>query len=275
MGNSAEGESGYFLGKNYLGQFAAVAFLLSLHELKYSGQRRFYALVVAIASYYLLVESNSKTSLGLAFGAPILAAVTLVVHRLTRLSPGAFAVGLVTAWIVGSKVTGFTMARLSNLLYGDPTFTGRQVIWDFLSYEISRKPLLGWGYQSFWLVGPNGPSVLDAPGWVKLMPSGHSGYYDTTVELGYVGLWAVLIFVITTFHLIGRIADRDPSRGFILLTLAIFVAFYNGFESLWFRGFEITWVVFVFVVAEVARVWTPAQSRVRKRAKPRMRPGYS
>ena len=74
-----------------------------------------------------------------------------------------------------ASITGFNMNRLSYMLYGDPTFTGRTIIWDFANYEISRRPLLGWGYQSFWLVGPDAPSIVDAPGFVKAMPNAHNG----------------------------------------------------------------------------------------------------
>lgn len=55
------------------------------------------------------------------------------------------------------------------MLYGDSTFTGRTIIWDFANMQIAKKPLLGWGYQSFWLVGPDAPSIVEAPGWVKDM----------------------------------------------------------------------------------------------------------
>ena len=48
----------------------------------------------------------------------------------------------------------------------------------------ARRPLLGWGYQSFWLVGPDAPSIVEAPGWVKMMPNAHNGYYDTMLEIG-------------------------------------------------------------------------------------------
>jgi hypothetical protein len=55
---------------------------------------------------------------------------------------------------------------------------------------------LGWGYQSFWLVGPDAPSIVEAPGWVKLMPNAHNGYYDTMLEMGYIGYALLLTFII-------------------------------------------------------------------------------
>ena len=149
------------------------------------------------------------------------------------------------------------MYRLSYILYGDSTLTGRTIIWDFASWEIDRSPLLGWGYQSFWLVGPDAPSIVDAPGWVKTMPNAHNGYYDTMLELGYVGLILLVTFITATLHAIGRLADLDLRRAWLLLSLALYIILYNFLESLWMRGFEILWVVFAILAAEIGRYSQP------------------
>ena len=159
------------------------------------------------------------------------------------------------------------------MLYHDLTFTGRTIIWDFAQYEIERRPLLGWGYQSFWLVGPDAPSIVDAPGWVKMMPNAHNGYYDTKLEMGYVGLAFLLVFIIATLHAVGRVADRDPARAWLLLSLALFVILYNFFESLWMRGFEFLWVVFLIVAAEIGRYWRPFPLRRAAYGSRSQRPG--
>ena len=142
------------------------------------------------------------------------------------------------------------------MLYGDSSLTGRTVIWDFADDEIARNPLVGWGYQSFWLV-PDSPAVTDAPGWVKAMPNAHNGYIDTKLEMGYVGLAFLLAFLIATLHAVGRVADRDPTRARLVLSLALFIILYNFFESLWMRAFEFLWVVFVIIAAEIGRYWRP------------------
>ena len=149
------------------------------------------------------------------------------------------------------------MNRVSYMLYGDSTFTGRTIIWDFAQYEIARRPLLGWGYQSFWLVGPDAPSIVEAPGWVKMMPNAHNGYYDTMLEMGYVGYALLVTFIIATLHAVGRVVDRDPARAWLVLSLALYVIFWNYLESLWMRGFEFLWVVFLIVAAEIGRYWQP------------------
>ncbi len=123
---------------------------------------------------------------------------------------------------MASSVSNFGFERLSYILYHDSTLTGRTIIWDFAESEIARSPLVGWGYQSFWLV-PNSPAYTEAPGWVKMMPNAHNGYYDTMLEMGYVGLAFLLAFILATLHAVGRVADRDPGRALLLLSLALFV----------------------------------------------------
>jgi exopolysaccharide production protein ExoQ len=249
------GYPGYFSGKNYLGEFAVVALLLSIYEAFHAGRRRVFGILVAIIAIALLVLSNSKTSMGLAVLAPTLAGATLLIRKMKRISPAIILLSIPLCWIIFSTVTGVTIYRLSNILYGDPTFTGRSIIWEFVKSEIDHRPLLGWGYQSFWLVGPDAPSIVNAPGWVKDMPNAHNGYLDTTVEMGYVGYALLLAFVIATLHGIGRIADRAPLRAWLVLSLAIHVIITNGLESLWMRGFEMLWVLFVILAAETARYW--------------------
>jgi O-antigen ligase len=252
------GFPGYFLGKNYMGECASLAILLSLHEMVYPGLRRALGAIVVTIATVLCFLSNSKTALGLLFLAPFLAGLTLMIRKNMRISPAIILLSLPLCYaVLSSVVSGFNLNHLSYMLYGDSTFTGRSIIWDFADYEITRSPLLGWGYQSFWLAGPDAPSIVDAPGWVKLMPNAHNGYYDTTLELGYIGYALLVIFIIATLHAIGRVADRDPARAWLTLSLALYIIMWNYLESLWMRGFEFLWVVFLIVAAEIGRYWQP------------------
>jgi exopolysaccharide production protein ExoQ len=251
------GYPGYFLGKNYLGECATLALLLSLHEMLYPGLRRVLAIIVIAIALFLIFEADSKTALGLAIVSPALAGLTLIAARKMRLSPAIILLSIPLCYAVLSSVSNFNMNRLSYMLYGDSTLTGRTIIWDFASSEIARRPLFGWGYQSFWLVGPDAPSVVDAPGWIKVMPNAHNGYYDTTLEMGYVGYSLLIVFIIATLHAIGRVARRDPARAWLVLSLALYIICFNYLESLWMRGFEFLWVVFLIIVAEIGRYWQP------------------
>jgi exopolysaccharide production protein ExoQ len=251
------GSPGYFPGKNYLGECAAIAFLLSLREMLYPGLRRALGIIVVVIATLLVFLSNSKTALGLAFISPLLAGLTLITRKITRISPAIILLSIPFCYAVLSSVSNFNMDRVSYMLYGDSTFTGRTIIWDFAQHEIERRPLLGWGYQSFWLVGLDAPSFVEAPGWVKMMPNAHNGYYDTMLEMGYLGLAFLVVFIIATLHAIGRVADRDPVRAWLVLSLGLCIILFNYLESLWMRGFEFLWVVFVILSVEIGRYWRP------------------
>jgi exopolysaccharide production protein ExoQ len=252
------GYQGYFPDKNILGESAALGFLLSLHELLYPGHRRVLGILIAVIAVVLLFLSSSKTALGLALLAPVLAGFTLIAARTFRVSSAIVIVVMVLGFFVCSRLTGFDTDRIAYMLTGDSSFTGRTTIWNFAETEIARSPFLGWGYQSFWLVGSDAPSIVDAPGWVKLMPNAHNGYYDTMLELGYVGLAFLLIFLVASLHVIGRVAEHDYKRAWILLSVALFIIIYNSLETFWLRAFETPWVVFVIVSVEAARYWQPS-----------------
>jgi len=251
------GYPGYFLGKNYLGECATLAVLLSIHEMLYRGLRRVLGIIVIAVSLFLVFMADSKTALGLAIVTPCLAGLTLIATKKMRLSPAIVLLPIPLGYTILSSVSNFSINRLSYMLFGDSTLTGRTLIWDFATTEIARQPLLGWGYQSFWLVGPDSPSLVDAPGWIKMMPNAHNGYYDTTLEIGYIGYCLLLIFILVTLHAIGRVAYRDAARAWLLLSVALYIICFNYLESLWMRGFEFLWVVFLIVAAEIGRYWQP------------------
>jgi O-antigen ligase len=269
--NHFGGYRGYFDHKNSLGEFSAPALLLGLHLAISPGGRRGMGIIVAAMAIVLLMMSGSKTAFALALIAPVLATAALMIRKYGRVSIAVVLVAIPLGYIVLNKISpNINTGRLSYMMYGDPTFTGRTIIWDFAQREIDRSPLVGWGYQSFWLVGPDGPSVVEAPGFVKEMPNAHNGYYDTKLEMGYVGFTLLIAFILSTLHAIGRVADRDPARARIVLSLALYVIIHNCLESLWMRGTELLWVLFLLLAADIARYWQPSpQTRTFVRRGPR------
>jgi O-antigen ligase len=245
---------GYFSDKNALGEFASVAIVLALYEILHPGLRRALGVVVVIISAVLLFLSHSKTSLGLAVLSPLLAAPLVLIGKKTRISPAIILSPVVFLYLLLYNTNIFN--HISYELYNNYTFSGRTLIWDFVRYEIDRRPLLGWGYQSFWQLGPDGPSAVNGWGWLKMLPHGHNGYLDTILEMGYVGFGFLIIFIVATLHAAGRITDRDPARAWLVLSLLLYEIITNFFETTWLRG---GFVVFVFVVAEIGRYWYPVR----------------
>ena len=255
------GYPGYFAYKGILGEFAAFALLLSLYEIFYPGWRRALGLIIVVVSIYLVLVSESKGSLGCAVLAAILAAFVIFVGKKMRVSPAIVLLPLPICYAVLSRMVGDLTNRISWHIYGNYTLSGRIFIWDFVNFEIAKRPLLGWGYRSFWLVGPDSPPLVDGGGWVSRMPSAHNGYLETILDTGYVGLVLFLVFLFATFHAIGRVADRDPTRAWLLLSIALFTCLVNFLEAGWLRGQDGLSLIFVFVVAEAGRYWQPLHRR--------------
>src|SRR5262249_22935334 len=135
---SADGYSGYLLGKNALGEFAGMALLLALHETLRPGLSRVFGVIIAIVAASLLLWSNSKTAFGLALICPLLAGAVLILRKATRISPAIILLSIPLGYFVVSTATGFDMGHVSYMLYGDPTFTGRLGIWSFAFHEIAN-----------------------------------------------------------------------------------------------------------------------------------------
>jgi len=255
------GQRGYFTFKGELGEFAALAFLFSLYEIFHPGWRRILGLIIAVISVYLVLISQSKGSLGCSVLAAILATLVLFVSKKARVSPAIVLLPLPICYAVVSGLVGNLVNRISWYIYGNYTLTGRTEIWDVVNFEIAKKPLLGWGYRSIWLVGPDSPIMVDAWNWVRTMPSAHNGYLDTILDTGYIGLALVIIFIFATLHATGRVADRDRARAWLLLSVALYIILQNFLESALMQGGDALWLMFVVVVAEAGRYWRPFRSR--------------
>jgi exopolysaccharide production protein ExoQ len=252
-GDGRVGYLGYHIGKGELGLTAVNAVLLGLYEASFSGVRRVLGIIVIAIAIYLANISDARGPLSFGLFTPILAGVMLFAWNKIRIHPVVTLLSIAGSYLVLSVITGNLTSRLSWHLHHNYTLTGRTLIWDFVNFEIARKPFLGWGYQSFWFAGPDSPAAADAPGWIKVMPCGHNGYLDTILELGYIGFPLLLIFILATVHAISRVAKQDPKRGWFLLSIALYVILMNFIESKWMMGSNELWLMFLPVALEAGR----------------------
>ena len=254
-GTGDEGYSGYFPDKNNLGQFAAFAILLSIYEIYRPGWRKVFGLIIVVTGVYLILAGHSKGALACVLLAAILAKLVLFIGKRMRVSPALVLLPVPIGYAVLSRVVGDLGNRLSWYIFHNYDLSGRTGIWYFVDLAIAKRPLLGWGYRSVWLVGPDSP--MQVGGWIEQMPYAHNGYLDTMLDTGYIGLVLFLVFIFTTLHAIGRAAGRDPTRAWLLLSIALFCILVNFLETGWMHGGDGLWLMFVVVVAEAGRYWQP------------------
>ena len=240
------GHPGYFTHKQELGLLAAIGIILSSYQILQRGWSRIIAFVTIVLGFWLVFESVSKSALAFAIISLVAARLMLMVCKLTRLTP-AF---IVAAIVVVSMFVANPIERLGYRMYGDATLTGRTGIWGFIDYQISHRPWFGWGFHSYYFV-PNSPQE-QAPGYIKEMPSSHSGYMELKLETGRFGYWIFLVFIYSSLHLIERVRRVDPVRAWFYLSVQLFAVLSNLLDSSWLTLTHF-WLLYVMVTAESIR----------------------
>jgi exopolysaccharide production protein ExoQ len=246
------GHPGYFTHKQELGLLSAVGIILSSHELLHRGWRRLVALIAIGLGFWLVFASESKSALAYALIALAGSWLTLLLCKRTRLTP-AF---VVAAVVVASMFVHAPIERIGYRLYGDATLTGRTGIWAFADYQISRKPWFGWGFHSYFFV-PNSPQN-EAPGYIRDMPSSHSGFLELKLETGRIGYWIFLVFIYSSLHLLERLRRKDPVRAWCYLSIELFAVILNLTDSNWL-DLDPLWMIYLLVVAEAVRFSLPSK----------------
>jgi len=245
------GHPGYFTHKQELGLLGAVSIILSSHELLHRGWRRLVALIALGLAFWLLFESESKSAMALALVAIPCSALILLLCKKTPLTPAY----IVAAIVVVSMFVSNPIERIGYRLFGDSSLTGRTGIWAFTNYQISQKPWFGWGFHSYWFV-PNSPQNA-ATGYVRTMPSSHSGYLDLKLETGRIGYWIFLVFIYSSLHLLERVRRKDPVRAWCFLSIQLFAVMINLLDTHWIV-LTFFWLLYLIVVAESVRCSWPS-----------------
>jgi exopolysaccharide production protein ExoQ len=245
------GYAGIYAQKNMLGANAALCLIFCIsYLLSNAASYKILAAVIGILSGGLLFVSQSKTSLGLAVMSPLLAAGILTLARLFRTSfLGAMAliaaVG-VLSFLAVVELIELSPEDISLLLFNDTTFTGRTYIWNYVLNFFDQRPLLGWGYQSFWAIGTDAPN-LKADNFITGLNQSHNGYIDVLLETGMVGFFIVVAFLVNLCRAIDRSWGDRADVAILLLSLTLFCSFHNLLESSLTRGFAVPWIVLLLV----------------------------
>lgn len=243
--------SGLNNGKNFFGTAAAMAALMSTFILFVSIR----ILFVSIRTFSWIGVVSGACALGfevylvyLARSAGATIAMVLAIAAFIALSflgafrprTRVFASGCLLALLAAAGAWAYTFsgsvtATALDLFHKDPTLTGRSYLWYRAAQLIHERPLLGRGFESFWVQGN-----IDAEGfWQYAQLPGRTGFnfHNTLIELliqfGWIGASLVLlVFVIACLALLRR-AMRAPSLiTAFYLALVVFNVARTPFESL-------------------------------------------
>ena len=239
--------TGVSTSKNMLGAICLVSgifffwdTLARWHERKEPMEKRILLLngaLLGMTVYLLNLSASSTSTICLILGCLMIAvAHSKFGQRHTRwikaLAPISFITYLVLA--VGLGLGG----ELSQAVGKSANMSDRTHIWEVL-LSVPINPVLGTGYQSFWLGSRvdwvwarlNGDNVLEA----------HNGYLGIYLELGVVGLLLLVAFLVATYRKVCKQLDPLTPFGSLGLGLWTLLLFYNVSEAAFGGG--VLWII--------------------------------
>ena len=134
--------------------------------------------------------------------------------------------------------------EMASRLGRDATLTDRTIIWNAV-LSINTNPLVGTGYESFWL-GPRLERVWQAAGHVN---EAHNGYLEVYLNLGLIGLALLIGFVIASYRHICRMLAGGSILASFSLALWTIMLFYNMTEAA-FKS-QLMWLIFLLIAIAV------------------------
>ena len=194
-------------------------------------------------SLFYSVTSNVAFALGL---------IILIGFLLLQKSGKGIHNGVLTAFLVITIFLGAslpfsgrtTVSSFSASLGRDASLTGRTQIWAALYPVALQRPLFGQGFGGFWTTRTR----------VRyLTPNAHSGYLDAILDLGFIGMLLISIFLLSSCQKAHRGLARDFEWATLNILYIIALAIHNFAESS-INSFNepLTAIILFFSVSSIA-----------------------
>jgi exopolysaccharide production protein ExoQ len=200
------------------------------------------ALLGATVGLFLLIEARSVDSTAVVIGALGCSYFAFKLSWFPRpwrpiiLVTGVFTVSLLFTFLLVFASDLNIFAKGLQFMGKDATLTGRTLLWERATQLIKEYPILGIGYEGFWIEGNPYAEEL----WKRFFIAARTGFnfhnlwYEMGVQFGYVGLLLVFLIVSGTTISVLRWALRASST-----------------ESCYFLGFIIFIDIRTFVESEL------------------------
>lgn len=233
---------GFFGHKNGAGAGMAILIFFGIYIFR-SLSGGLGSLIVALASVFLVLTEAKSSMLLL----PLALVCSVVFVRLR--SPAAKLIVLIgIPVVIGVLTIGSVQFAVVNALAGelmqDPTFTGRDVIWQFSLDQIALRPIVGYGFQAFWGTSELVNSWSWLASWGHRASDAHNGFLNIAVMTGLVGLVLTLGWVfLRPFidHLRTPPGRVDPGLNLMFIQIWLFGLYLSGFESELFNNGSSLW----------------------------------
>jgi len=268
---------GIFGSKNSFGLFQALLIQFSVWVLLDRSQPpllRGLAVIGAVGGAYLLSVALAVGATVALFGA---LACAFLAFNLRRFSPRSRIIIFCGGGLVIAILCGFLIVFSDELFQAALQFTGkssdlstRTPLWDVAKKMMESHPIAGAGFEAFWQHG--NPYAEDL--WRRFQPARagyhfHNLWYQSAVDLGYIGLSLAILTVGITSIEVMRWVLRSPSpTSCFFCGFVAFVILRSTLEVDLFAQFSPMDAIFIaaFVYARLSRERHKARHRRRMEA---------
>lgn len=242
-------------GKNSLGMICLIfglgsgwRFLTAYRDRSAANRKRrliAHGVLIAMA-LWLIATVHSATSLACI----VLAGGVMVLTSRPALAGKPAFVHLLVVAVVSLALFALFLDPTGGLvgtLGRNSTLTGRTDVWK-RAFGIVQSPILGSGYESFWL-----GSRLD---WMRMLDGGlnqaHDGYIEVYLNLGLAGVTLIAAMLVKGYRNTLASLRRDPSVNSLKLAYFVVAVIYNCTES-GFKMMSPIWIVTLLALMVVPK----------------------
>jgi exopolysaccharide production protein ExoQ len=268
---------GIFGSKNSFGLVQALLIQFSVWVLLDRSQPRLLrglAVIGVIGGAFLIKAALAVGATVALFGA---LACAFLAFNLGRFPPRSRVIILCGGGLIIAILCGFLIVLSDELFQGALQFTGkssslsdRTPLWDVAKKMMEDYPIGGVGFEAFWQHG----NVYAEDLWRRFQPARagyhfHNLWYQSAVDLGYIGLGLAILTVAITAIEVMRWVFRSPSpTSCFFFGFVVFITLRSTLEVDLFAQFSIMGAIFTaaFVYARQSRERHEAQQRGRMEA---------
>lgn len=220
---------------------------------------RLVTLLVVLFALFMMIQSDSETELlgSLALvGAWVFFRVEVPWQVKLAAAPVPILLGLLWFW---SFQGGTVDSWLQALLGRDSTLTGRTPLWEAIWESVRQHPILGAGYDGFWVAGnTQAEYLIQSVGWDAY--HAHNGYLEVLNTIGVVGAFLLFLTLVQAGIWSWRYYQRDHTLGLCFFLLLLWLLISNLTKSTMCQGTTHGWFLYLLSYVCVAAGARPAQS---------------
>jgi exopolysaccharide production protein ExoQ len=253
--------------KNQFGQLASFGIIFWIHGWLTKKDSIWRVLPgMAICMTGLMLSKSSTSLLGTIFSVWLMLLLTINWTNIRRYMPYmvttfaslcvCFSLAVLRL-IPGSELVLAPIAAISGK---DLTFSNRTQIWEIVTENVVRHPILGSGYGGYWIGAlPSSPSYEFVTRAGYYPTESHNGYLESVNDLGTVGLLFLFGYLFIYVRQSLQLFKLDRPQAILFIGIFFQQAMINLSEATWMQIVSTSFIVMTIVTVALGRTLLEAK----------------